>query len=360
MHFRHFCHLTVRYNRSKKQLHLQRESIPMHVFTKKRRAPERVLWLRALLMSSVVFSVTPVWSKPLPTGFYELRPYGDTITAVTKSMAWSRPDIAGVAIRVYWNSIQPSSSSAYDWSYIDAVAALAAKYGKNCSINVTGGIEAPAWVYADGPDGSGSGKFTLSGGTAHGTMPEPWDANFQRRWSAFLIELANRYDASSSLSYVIVTGQGWGGQANLCESQADNKELNNDGGVTVWIQSFISIVGLYVSHFVQTPLMVNIGAPIYPHQLGGFETASNQCVATYGNRYGIKSNALSTNFNTTNWQAAEIKALSASHPVGFQMLFPSKTRAELVQAIKTNESVGSDLFEVYPSDLDLVSNFSSL
>lgn len=268
--------------------------------------------------------------------------------------------MAGVAIRVYWNSIQATSSSAYDWSYIDAVAALAAKYGKQFSINITGGFNAPAWVYASGTDGNGAAKFTISGTKISGVMPAPWDANFQRRWSTFLVALANRYDSLTTLSYVIVTGQGWGGQANLCESSADNTELNSDGGVTVWVNAFVSTVGSYVGGFLQTPLIVNVGAPVYPGQLAGFGTASNQCVASYGTRYGIKSNALNPSFKTTDWQAKEIKSLSGSHPVGFQMLAPSKTAADLKAAIDLGKSLGSTLFEVYPPDLKLVPDLSSL
>ena len=351
-----FCNLTKYYTSCRKHTTPTR-SITMRILT----TSSRLLWLRVLLMSAAIFGVTPLWSKPLPSGFFELRPYPDTIAGVTASHAWSRSDMAGVAIRVYWNSIQPTSSSEYDWSYIDAVATLAANYRKQFSINVTGGLNAPAWVYASGTDGKGSAKFTISGTKVSGVMPAPWDLNFQRRWSAFLVALANRYDLQPTLSYVIVTGQGWGGQATFCQSSTDDTELNSDGGVTVWVNAFVSITGAYVSSgFVQTPLIVNIGAPLYPNQLGGFKTASDQCVTTYGARYGIKSNALSPNYKTTDWQAREIKALSGSHPAGFQMLLPSKTAADLVKAIQIGESLGSNLFEVYPPDLNLVSNFSSL
>jgi hypothetical protein len=268
--------------------------------------------------------------------------------------------MAGVAIRVYWNSIQPTSSSEYDWSYIDAVATLAANYGKQFSINVTGGLNAPAWVYASGTDGKGSAKFTISGTKVSGVMPAPWDPNFLRRWTTFLTAFANRYDSRATLSYVIVTGQGWGGQAKLCESSADNRELNNHGSVTVWVSAFVSIFGSYVSGFVQTPLIVNIGAPVYPNELTGFRTATDQCVTSYGDRYGIKSNALNPHYKTTDWQAGEIKSFSSSHPVGFQMVAPSETATDLKKAIKVGLSLGSSLFEIYPSDLDLISNFSTL
>jgi hypothetical protein len=311
-------------------------------------------------MAATIFGVTPLWSKPLPSGFFELRPYDDTITSVTNSPVWSRSDMAGVAIRIYWNSIQPTSSSTYDWSYIDAVADLAAQHGKRFSINVTAGFNAPNWVYESGTDSNGSAKFTISGRKIGGVMPAPWDYNFQRRWATFLLALANRYDSLSSLSYVIVTGQGWGGQAKLCESSADDRELNNHGSVTVWVSAFVSIFGSYVRGFVQTPLIVNIGAPVYPNELIGFRTATDQCVTSYGDRYGIKSNALSPHYKTTDWQAGEIKSFSSSHPVGFQMVAPSETATDLKKAIKVGRSLGSSLFEIYPPDLDLISNFSSL
>jgi hypothetical protein len=45
----------------------------------------------------------------------------------------------------------------------------------------------------------------------------------------FLVAAA-RYDALPELAYLIVTGQGWGGQATFCRGLADNAELNADGG----------------------------------------------------------------------------------------------------------------------------------
>jgi hypothetical protein len=265
-----------------------------------------------------------------------------------------------VAIRVYWNAIQSHSQSEYDWSYIDQVAALAKQSGKQFSINITGGLNAPSWVYAIGSDGAGSHKFTISGSGISGAMPAPWDSNFQRRWFTFLATLANRYDALPNLSFVIVTGQGSGGQATLCRSQADNAELAADGGLNAWVNAFVSITGLYIKAFNQTPLIVNIGNPVFPRGLGGFKTANDLCVSTYGVRYGIKNNGLSPSLPVSGWQATEIKALSGSHPVGFQMLSPAGNANDLVQSIEIGKEIGAELFEVYPTDLALVSNFSSL
>jgi len=85
--------------------------------------------------------------KPLPTGFFELRQASDTAQKVTKSIAWQRTDVTGVAIRVYWNAVQPTSMTEYDWSYIDTVASLAQQYGKKFSLCGIGGFNAPSWVY---------------------------------------------------------------------------------------------------------------------------------------------------------------------------------------------------------------------
>jgi hypothetical protein len=324
----------------------------MHAFFK---APHAK---RLLLVSSLaIFGVTPVLSKPLPTGFFELRPSTDTIKDVTTTAGWSRPDVAGIAIRLDWNVIQPTSSTVYDWSYIDAVAALAVQYGKQFSILVEGGVSAPAWVYQAGPDGNGSSQFTVTG---KGVMPAPWDPNFQRRWSTFLMAMGTKYDHLPNLSYVIVTGQGYGGQATFCKSLADDAELNAVGGINVWVNAFVSIVGLYVKAFPQTPLIVNVGAPLYPHQLGGFRTATGLCLTAYGSHFGIKNNGLSPTSPTTGWQASEIQALSPTNPVGFQMLAASATATDLANSIEIGEIVGSNLFEVYSGDLKLVSDLTTL
>jgi hypothetical protein len=297
------------------------------------------------------------WSKPLPSGFFQLRPTTDTIKDVSRITGWTRPDIAGVAVRIYWNTIQPTSASQYDWSYIDAVAALAAQNGKQFSILVEGGVSAPAWVYQAGPDGNGSSQFTVTG---KGVMPAPWDTNFQRRWSTFLMAMGTKYDAIPNLSYVIVTGQGYGGQATFCKSLADDAELAAVGGINVWVNAFVSIVGLYINAFPQTPLIVNIGAPLYPNQLDGFKTATALCLTSYGTHFGIKSNSLSPTFSTTGWQATEIQTLSPNHPVGFQMLAGSTSQNNLVKAIKIGQSLGSKLFEVYSGDLKLVADFTNI
>jgi hypothetical protein len=298
--------------------------------------------------------------KSLPTGFFELRQASDTAQKVTKSIAWQRTDVTGIAIRVYWSAVQPTSMTEYDWSYIDTVASLAQQYGKKFSICVIGGFNTPSWVYQNGLDGNGSTQFTISGTAVSGVMPAPWDPNFQRRWSTFLAAAGARYDALPELAYVIVTGQGWGGQATFCRSVADNTELSADGGINVWINAYEAIVGLYVRAFSQTPLIVNIGAPIYPKLLGGFRTASDACLALYGTQYGIKNNGLNPTFSTKGWQPTEIHDLSGTNPVGFQDLAASATRTDLVQSIEIGEEIGSPLFEVYPNDLKLVSDLNNL
>lgn len=316
--------------------------------------------MKGLLWLLPILAITPLSSKPLPAGFYELESNNDTIQDISKFNAWTRPDVTGVAIRVYWSAIQPTSVAQYDWRYLDAVASAAQQYGKQFSINVAGGFNAPAWVYQAGPDGPGSSTFRISGTKHSGTMPAPWDVNFQRRWGTFLAVLGARYDALPNLSYVIVTGQGWGGQASLCQSQADNNELAAAGGVNVWVNAYVSIVRLYVKAFSQTPLIVNIGAPVYPQVLDGFKTANATCLSKYGNQYGIKDNALNPKSGTTGWQATEIKTLSATHPVGFQQLAPSTTQTDFTASIEIGESLGSKLFEAYPTDLTLVSDVTSL
>src|SRR5258708_4329057 len=111
-----------------------------HCLIGPRRIFSRLRSPRLLLVSSLaIFGVTPVLSKPLPTGFFELRRSTDTIKDVTKTAGWLRPDVAGIAIRLDWNVIQPTSSTVYDWTYIDAVAALTVQDANQFCIPVGGG-----------------------------------------------------------------------------------------------------------------------------------------------------------------------------------------------------------------------------
>src|SRR5258708_12667488 len=135
-------------------------------------------------------------------------------------------------------------------------------------------------------EGAGT-QFTVTG---KGVMPAPWDTNFQRRWSTFLMAMGTKYDAIPNLSYVIVTGQGYGGQATFCKSLADDAELAAVGGINVWVNAFVSIVGLYINAFPQTPLIVNIGAPLYPNHLDGFKTATPPSPPSYATPFGLKTN----------------------------------------------------------------------
>jgi hypothetical protein len=115
-----------------------------------------------------------------------------------------------------------------------------------------------------------------------------------------------------------------------------------------------------VTAFSQTPLIVNIGAPVYPKLLGGFKTASDACLSLYGTQYGIKNNGLNPTFSTKGWQPTEIHDLSGTNPVGFQELAVSATRTDLVNSLQIGEKIGSPLFEVYPNDLKLVSDLNNL
>jgi hypothetical protein len=49
-----------------------------------------------------------------------------------------------------------------------------------------------------------------------------------------------------------------------------------------------------------------------------------------------------------------------TNPVGFQELAVSATRTDLVNSLRIGEKIGSPLFEVYPNDLELVSDLNNL
>src|SRR5260370_13776981 len=113
-------------------------------------------WMAGImnLFGSLLIRTVAQAGKTLPTGFFELRQASDTAQKVTKTIAWQRTDVTGVAIRVYWSAVQPTSMTEYDWSYIDTVASLAQQYGKKFSLCVIGGFYIPSLGFPKRPRGN--------------------------------------------------------------------------------------------------------------------------------------------------------------------------------------------------------------
>lgn len=117
----------------------------------------------------------------------------------------SKQQVDGIAVRVSWDNIQPSSESSYSWTKIDQAFSSAAANNKLVTLHILTSVygNTPTWVYTAGAVSYTYNKPT--GGTK--TDPLPWDSIYLAKWSAFLTALKNHLDAqnyTSKLAYISV------------------------------------------------------------------------------------------------------------------------------------------------------------
>jgi hypothetical protein len=285
------------------------------------------------------------------TAFAELKDSAHGIYSLTKiadrhlsdDQSWTNPNITGVIIRTWWKFVEPSPQT-FDWSYIDQGLALAQNknHNKKIAITVVAGLHSPDWIYT-----AGAQKFTIQG---VGVMPCPWDPVFQSAWQQFVLALGTRYDSQAAVSYVTAEGPGRTEECYLCKSEADVEELDQDGGVKVWIQAAETIAGFYAAAFPTTPFVYADGEPI-PDDTTDYGTVVDYCVSTFGAQFGIKSDGLRPKYPMNSYGAKEIPVLSPQHPVGFQDYGPFHEAGKLQQALNIGIELKAHFIEVLSSDV---------
>jgi hypothetical protein len=162
----------------------------------------------------------------------------------------SNPAVSGLAIRVFWSSLQPAKDR-YDFSKIDEAFAAAAARHKTVQLVLLPGFGTPPWVLdelapcdalqsnappapsqgrrgaaprrraARGAAGEPTGPseeatapcgkqtFEVSEGALHGEklpLPLPWSPIYKQYWRTFLTQVAARYGANESFVSIAVTG----------------------------------------------------------------------------------------------------------------------------------------------------------
>jgi hypothetical protein len=278
--------------------------------------------------------------KDTAYGIYSLTKIADL--GLEKDKSWINPNITGVIVRTWWANIQPNAPGEYDWSYIDEGVTLAQKYNKKIAITIVAGIHSPGWIYTKGAQ-----KFTIQG---VGAMPCPWDSVFQSYWQQFVLAFGARYDSVQVVSYITAGGPGRTEECYLCKTKADVQELNNDGGVQVWIQAAETIAGFYSQAFPTTPFLYADGEPI-PGDKTDYGTVVNYCVNIFGSSFGIKSDGLYPHYSMESYGATEIPVLSPTHVVGFQDLRPFKNSQTLQETLDIGIELKGHFIEVSTADV---------
>jgi hypothetical protein len=191
----------------------------------------------------------------MPRGIYAVVVM-DTARATDLHALLSNPAVSGLAIRMFWSSIQPAKDRS-DFRALDAAFDSAAAAHKTIQLIIAPGFGTPAWVLSelstcdsllpalvagDGGGKAGGGhagkardrraekqaaggavagattsaapkcgkaSFEVSEGAAHGQvreLPLPWDPVYKKYWKDFLTEVAARYGARDAFVSIAVAG----------------------------------------------------------------------------------------------------------------------------------------------------------
>ena len=161
----------------------------------------------------------------------------------------------------------------------------------------------------------------------------------------------SRYDSVDVVSYVTAAGPGRTEECYFCANTTDVEELNQDGGVQLWIQAAETIAGFYMQAFPTTPFLYGDGTPT-PGDYADYGTVVTYCANTFGANFGIKSDGLYPGYKKNSYGGVEIPLLSPSHPVGFQDQKIFHSPQGLQNALNVGIELKAHFIEVYSKDVD--------
>lgn len=218
-----------------------------------------VRWTRRGIVATIVLvAAMPVRTSPRqntppsvrrPRGIYAV--VADTRAAgenVDLNALVNNSAVSGLAIRVFWSSIQPAKDR-YDFSQLDAAFAAAAAKHKTIQLILVPGFGTPSWVLDEipicdmgesapssgggrrggargetrrggaaraestpttpAPSNCGKALFEVSEGRANGQqqpLPMPWNPTYKNYWKAFLTAVAARYESNEAFVSIAVAG----------------------------------------------------------------------------------------------------------------------------------------------------------
>ena len=177
--------------------------------------------------------------------------------------AWSNSHVKGVVARESWAELEPTEGQFNFQKYLDPVATLSGKHGKQFEFSIYSGVHGknqfwPSWL-------SSSGAQFVTFPSSGLTVAVPWDPIFQAKWQAVINAVAARYDGKAKLRCVQMQGPGRGSELNFGENKTDYDYLNTNFGTgwpQLWQQAAETIAGDYMNVFVQTPLIYSNGRPL--------------------------------------------------------------------------------------------------
>lgn len=200
-----------------------------------------------MLVAGPAQSADEICKGPIPRGIYALFHVDQRRGAPPGDDAAAKSFVTGIAVRTYWNLIEPREGE-FDWRVFDATVALAKKHGKVAGLRVMNGTGTPEWVYSAGAKRYDAGQWQ---GKIKGSVPVAWDPVFNDKWRRFLDALGERYDADPTVAYIAMSMPA-GAWAELFHPRA-LRELP-DYSYEKWRSIQEEIIGHYARAFRRTPL----------------------------------------------------------------------------------------------------------
>lgn len=233
------------------------------------------------------------------------------------------PWISGIMIIEGWKDIQPQPDK-FDWSQIDKLTALAARYNRKVSLFFVS-FDAPQWVYKQGVP-----EFIFTDKNPHHktygqkrTVPVPVSSEFYELWSNFIKEAGRRYDSNPTVAAVVIMGVNFHSGETYIPlrdkeeiEQAKKFNITPDNVIEYWKK----YIDLYMRAFPSTMCKLHIA-----EMLRNDRTVLDKVVAYGVERYPQKFQIQTNKLNGKGDQSGQheydlIMQYSSKITVGFQML----------------------------------------
>ncbi len=277
------------------------------------------------------------------------------------SASWTNPHTAGRYKKYYWKDIQPTSSTAYDWSDLDSQVASAVANKKQFVVllnlnsgDPTAGIGAlPSWLITAGAKAYPM-VSTKTGETLYQFLP--WDPVWQSHALTFIAAFCDRYDGQ--LASVSMGGLGGTTEMHMNDTfpYPDGKDIV--AAAAAWVISSNTIIAQYAAHLTKTPFVAALAVP-FNGTIGttALQSVVDTSLSLYGSRIGFENWGLNAESSTNYLPNAIIYNHRFTNPVGFQMTGNATTggggdlRGTLRQAMDAGVAMGAQYLQVYGDDV---------
>jgi hypothetical protein len=306
---------------------------------------------RGIVATIVVVAAMPVRTSPRqntspsvrrPRGIYAV--VADTRGGRKEDLdaLLANPAVSGLAMRVFWSSLQPAKDH-FDFSTLDAAFAAAAAKHKTVQLILVPGFGTPSWVLdeltscddapaqsagsavsgrrggraetrrggsrggeaSSGESSGGSptcGKATFENTEGRGAraaaqpLPMPWNATYKNYWKAFLTAVASRYGSNEAFVSIAVAGPTAesveiivphaGAAVDRWASllQGAYRDASYHRSDKAFVEEWDNAVKMYGEVFSNVTLVVTRGSGLLDFTHGQSDAAQAEIVTAFGRR----------------------------------------------------------------------------